>query len=514
MSQSSCGEEDSYLYSSDDGGGQEEDVLHTDELEAGSNDEDETPQYMSGSESSCYVVDYRDLDEMSGSADSQVVTRSTEDQDYVVIETAKPAKPFTQEKPPKILSFSRKKHKLDGLSPRQAQNDSSEADIAAHKRNHACGIRMMDLTELQSEMKRQIQEVSDILPSVPCEAIALLLQKCHWSNELLLERYMGDTDRFLREAGVFRRCSLVSVGDLRHDVSVITLDEAIRPCLVCYEQLPFHEMHRMPCNHVFCRKCWMDYLCNAINQFGSACVYQTTCPDSSCTEKVTELEFGIALVKTVVSPNPVAEDIIKPRRELDQFYRSSVLEYVKSNPLAQYCPGHGCDRVALAKSYDALQLVGGLATCDQCCPRLTFCVHCAHFEPHAPASCQQVRLWKQKCRDIPASRNWVLDGYISRHLEEGFDVINAHVENLRQSTIDRCNMFFGRPDTYVQGQLKDFEFENKDDWETAKWFLINTKSCPRCLCPAQQTNGAFGDSERRQFRHIPCLTPLFFDLPH
>jgi hypothetical protein len=482
--------EDIYVYSSGDEGG--DSGVESGELEDGCNDEGETPQYMSGSESSSYVVDYRDLDEMSGSADDQFATTSAEDQDYVFVDVAKSAKaqPSTQGKLSTILTICQKDQRLDESLLRRAQADSrsSEADGAgfSSKRDRSCGIRMMDRKELQLEMNQQIQEVSEILSNVPREAIPLLLQKCHWSNESLLERYMGDTDRFLQEAGVFHRCSPVSVTDLRHDISAVTLDESSQSCPICY---------------------WRDYLCNAINQVGSACVYKTTCPEPGCTEKVTELEFGIALVKTVVSPNPVAEDIIKPRRELDQFYRSSVLEYVKSNPLAQYCPGHGCDRVALALSYDALQLEGGLATCDQCCPRLTFCVHCAHFEPHAPASCQQVQLWKQKCRDIPDTRNWMVDDYSSRRSEEGVDIVSARAHQLQKLTIHRCNMLYARPDTYVQIQLKDFKFENKDDWKTAKWLLINTKSCPRCLCPIQKANGTFDTIGNQFFRCVPCLTP-------
>jgi ariadne-1 len=294
-------------------------------------------------------------------------------------------------------------------------------------------IRTMDTEGILLEMSDRIHAVSDILTTVPLEAIPLLLWTCRWSAELLLERYMEDSKRLLQEAGVYHRCF---TGQADNAETRPMCDPAsVVHCSICYENCMIQDMYEMPCRHAYCKGCWTDYLHNALDQVGSACAYQTTCPHARCPEKITQLEYlmvfgGKTSPHQSEVPGQYPEPRLKQHPDLKRFSRFTVMEYVTSNPLAQYCPGPDCDRVASAWSYHALHQAGGLATCHTCKPSLTFCVGCGHHEAHAPASCSDVRL---------------------------------------------CDS-----DEFLQSILKYFELHSVGDFKIPTWFLVEARPCKEC----------------------------------
>lgn len=239
------------------------------------------------------------------------------------------------------------------------------------------GIRMSNAEDLRPELDRRVKDVTEVL-DVPEPAAMVLLSQYNWSKEELLEAYMANADKLLKAHGVYRRC-----GHALNPPSNRT-----KSCAICYDD-DVDEMLAMPCGHEFCLDCWHDFSVAAIAE-GPVCI-NTTCPHAGCPEKVTAIEFERSLGKQHV--------------DYQKFLTYQIRSFVESNGLSRWCPGAGCERVACAVSAAAMESEGSVATCDTCAT--SFCLRCGQ-EPHAPASCPEIALWMEKCRNESETANWIL----------------------------------------------------------------------------------------------------------
>lgn len=230
---------------------------------------------------------------------------------------------------------------------------------------------MLPSGDLVPEMRRRLKDVTEVL-DIPASAAAVLLREHRWSKEVLLEKFYSDPEKVLEKHGVRRRCVPVKKGK-----PTVTCD-------ICYEDaLP---MLGMPCGHEFCKVCWRDFVSNALSE-GPACI-RKTCPQAKCKEVMTEEEVAAACPELL------------PRFETYQ-----LRSFVESNTLTRWCPGRGCEKVACATSASAMEQESSIANCDDC--QISFCLVCGE-EPHAPSSCKELAMWKEKCRNESETANWIL----------------------------------------------------------------------------------------------------------
>lgn len=256
-------------------------------------------------------------------------------------------------------------------NPNAAPMNFTKFPAAAQQKS---GIRMMMAEDLRPEMRRRLRDVQEVLGVTPAAA-AILMRQHNWSKERLLEEYMVDSDKILKKDGVFHRCG--------HMVPA----EKSGTCQICYEDVD--KMLAMPCGHAFCYDCWYEFAINCINE-GPACV-NTTCPEASCREIVTEDEINEALAN-----NPA---------ERAKYWNFQLRSFVESNPLTRWCPGRGCERVACATSPAVMETEGKVACCDSCMTH--FCLVCGE-EPHSPVGCKHLAKWNEKCRNESETANWIL----------------------------------------------------------------------------------------------------------
>ena len=239
----------------------------------------------------------------------------------------------------------------------------------------------MNASEIRPEMKRRWDETVEVLGITPAAA-TILLQKYKWSKESLLEDYMNDSDKVLKAAGVYHRCGHTIEADTDKDKSVTG-----KECPICYEDAD--DMMAMPCGHAFCQDCWYNFCVNAVAE-GPIAV-RKTCPRAGCPEMVTEDEMKAALGSS-------SADFVK-------YQTFQLRSFVDSNALTRWCPGRGCERIACALTASAMEAEGNIAHCDSCLTN--FCLVCGN-EPHAPASCRDLMLWLEKCRNESETANWIL----------------------------------------------------------------------------------------------------------
>lgn len=240
------------------------------------------------------------------------------------------------------------------------------------------GIRLMKAEDIRPEMINRCKDVCEALGTSEAAA-GVLLREFNWSKETLLEQFMSDSEKVLEKAGVYHRCG--------HQKAPPDTTGEAKTCEICYEDV--NKMLCMPCGHGFCYDCWSDFCENAVEE-GPSCVMKT-CPEAGCKEVVTEEEMTEAL--GAASPN------------LQKFKSFQLRSFVESNPLTRWCPGAGCERVAAALSTAAMESEGCVAHCDSC--TCSFCLACGE-EPHGPASCKDLKLWNEKCRNESETANWIL----------------------------------------------------------------------------------------------------------
>jgi ariadne-1 len=167
---------------------------------------------------------------------------------------------------------------------------------------------------------------------------------------------------------------------------MVVQDTHLKSCLICFQdELTTEDMISMPCDHEYCRGCWRRFVEVMIGD-GPTCI-RTTCPAPSCSELVTEDEVEQA-----------APDL------LSKFESFQVRSFVELSSDSRWCPGPGCDRIAVCKHSISAHGVA-VATCDKCSTR--FCIRCGE-EPHAPITCRDLAKWNIKCKDESETANWIL----------------------------------------------------------------------------------------------------------
>mmetsp|Transcript_27531 Transcript_27531/g.41201 ORF Transcript_27531/g.41201 Transcript_27531/m.41201 type:complete len:587 (+) Transcript_27531:18-1778(+) len=251
-------------------------------------------------------------------------------------------------------------------------------------------VRMVIWSDLLPTMKQQISEVIEVL-GIPASAASVLMREFRWSKEQLMEEFTNNPERVKRLCGVYNRCSKKktdkrSIARTRYALySRQSTPEKMRFCEICFEDGGFapEDMIAMPCGHEFCRDCWRGFISNMLRE-GTVCLTYT-CPQVGCNEKVTEEEVQKA------APNLLSK------------YREHQLKaFAETNMHSRWCPGKGCNRVAVGNPHLS---ASGKVVCGDC--DSTFCFKCGE-EPHSPLTCHDLVRWKDKCKDESETAKWIV----------------------------------------------------------------------------------------------------------
>lgn len=231
----------------------------------------------------------------------------------------------------------------------------------------ADGCKVIDADELRATMSALIDDISSVLAIHPCAAAALL-RHYNWNKESVIDSFCTDPDQAKEKAGIMR-----FVPDLQ------TSDKG-RLCGICREDVPAEALVALGCGHFFCRGCFTQYLVSKVEE-GMGCPL-TRCPEYRCPEMVTENFFRVLV----------------PPATLATYLRYSLKSFVDICSAFRWCPGRGCDFVAMGNS--------SLRACLCKCGML-FCFRCGE-EAHVPASCEDMVTWVEKCKNESETANWIL----------------------------------------------------------------------------------------------------------
>jgi len=243
--------------------------------------------------------------------------------------------------------------------------DQSEEEKDAFGPNFAC----LSPEEIIQTQKKLIQEISELL-NISASNAANLLRHYQWKVELLHQQYWTCPDKVLKEAG------LVCVTPDADDECKV---EGEAECLVCCEMVQGKNCSALRCRHSFCNDCWSSYLKIKITEGEVA---RINCQALNCKYTV---------------PDKIVQKLVD--KELyEKYIRFVTKTFVEDNAHITWCPAPRCGNAITA------DMVHG--TTVKCRCGFSFCFSC-HHEAHAPASCEQVKLWLKKCNDDSETGHWL-----------------------------------------------------------------------------------------------------------
>lgn len=243
--------------------------------------------------------------------------------------------------------------------------DQSEEEKDSLGPNFSC----LSPEEIIQTQKKLIQDISEKL-NISASNAANLLRHYQWKVELLHQQYWSSPDKVLKEAG------LVCVTPDADDEYKL---EGEGECLVCCEIVDENDCCSLKCRHRFCNDCWSCYLKLKITEGEVA---RINCPAVNCKYTV---------------PDQVVQKLVD-KEIYEKYLRFVTKTFVEDNAHITWCPAPRCGNAITA---DMLH-----GTTVKCRCGFSFCFSC-HNEAHAPATCEQVKLWQKKCNDDSETGHWL-----------------------------------------------------------------------------------------------------------
>ena len=235
--------------------------------------------------------------------------------------------------------------------------------------------------EIVSQQEKEIKSVSDLFSISPSIA-ATLLRHFQWKKEKLIAKFLDNPDQIYKEAGITFDSSNVATttnndNNNNYNNNNNNKDEN-EMCSICGDEMTKMSSSSMICGHLFCNDCLGQYITMKIKEG----ITNITCPFIKCNVIMDDL-FCKKLV-----------DNETYKRYL-RFISKSFVE--DSGGSIKWCPQANCGNAI------TVDMISG--TIVKCTCGFRFCFSC-HKEAHAPATCEQVKLWDKKCKDDSETEHW------------------------------------------------------------------------------------------------------------
>jgi ariadne-1 len=243
--------------------------------------------------------------------------------------------------------------------------------------------------EIVAFQDREVAEIADLL-SVPSSTSAALLRYFHWKRERFITKYLENPQQVCQMAGVPYIPNSGALTKLRSMSKNLlsSSGSAATECSICGDdELTSANSSALACNHVFCNECWGTHLAMKINE-GE--------PEIHCLHLKCNTHVPDNFIKQLVTP-----------AVFDKYLRFVTKNFVRENDSVRWCPTPGCQS-AITFDQSSSTSDSAIVQCNYCGNQ--FCFKC-HNEAHAPATCEQMKLWAKEsevfnwrtinCRECP-----------------------------------------------------------------------------------------------------------------
>ncbi|XP_064412713.1 cullin-9 isoform X2 [Latimeria chalumnae] len=266
-------------------------------------------------------------------------------QAHIIFKAPSAQKPVSTTEKDNIPTFS-----FDGISGSAQNVEQSVLETVLFPMG-----RTMNQEEVHQLMSQTVAQVQDTL-SISSDVAQHLLVHCKWNVDVLIQRYMEDSELLMLSAGLQVR------NPQPHTNSVTQ-------CPVCVSQLSStKDLPTLCCMHYCCKMCWKEYLTTRIEL---NLVLNCTCPISDCPAQPT---------------TQFIQSIITDKEVLAKYENALLRGYVECCSNLTWCTNpQGCDQILCKEG------IGNGEACSKC--SWLSCFSCNFPEAHYPASCSHMSQW-------------------------------------------------------------------------------------------------------------------------
>lgn len=238
--------------------------------------------------------------------------------------------------------------------------------------------------EIYPYMTIQMDQIIDMLAISYTEA-RLLLNHYKWKTDVLINAFL-DGHNIFKIAGVPRDNDVEVV--VQSDITTENISEEDSTCGICFQDMDTSDSSYLErCRHIFCNKCWTDYLTAKIED--SVGLDVVNCPASNCNAIVGD-DKVLAMLSS--SPKRITEKYLKLISEL----------FIEHNVQFNWCPGVNC---SLVLKVDTTRCQNKPLLCNY---NHHFCGSCLQIW-HAPIQCQLLKKWVNRSKDDLESVSWIME---------------------------------------------------------------------------------------------------------
>lgn len=232
--------------------------------------------------------------------------------------------------------------------------------------------------DVVKRMNDTIQSVTSIV-EISSTSARVLLNHTKWNKEVLLERLYGGNQNKLFEEAKIAYPTLPDEEVVNSKKSCESGEQ--HECEICCTETVSSNFIGLKCDHIFCFRCWNQYLEVKILDEGMADTI--CCPKHQCST-ILDQETCLTLLQNA-----------KARQAYLKLITNS---FVQCNPVLKWCPNRECN-CAIQVEYVLMRPV----TC-QC--NTIFCFKCVQ-NWHSPLKCDRLQQWLQKCEDDSETAHWL-----------------------------------------------------------------------------------------------------------
>jgi len=230
--------------------------------------------------------------------------------------------------------------------------------------------------QIVSHMVDCIKDVQTVV-EIPTTTVRILLNHFKWDKEKFMEKYFVQEtqEAMFAEAHVISPYRNSAASKSKKSSNLKSMVE----CEICCLSLPSEMMTGLECGHLYCKKCWTNYLSYKIMDEGASRMIE--CP-GSCNIIVDD--------QTVMN---LTQDRVKLK-----YQHLITNSFVQCNKLLRWCPSPDCNNAVKVQHVEAKPV--------KCRCGHTFCFGCSE-NWHDPVRCPVIKKWIKKCDDDSETSNWI-----------------------------------------------------------------------------------------------------------
>lgn len=242
--------------------------------------------------------------------------------------------------------------------------------------------RVITLTqdEIFELIKQKIEELAEVL-NWSTDVAALVLPRYNWSKERAQEQYFENPD------AVMAACN-INAGEV-HTAPLVPNHETVE-CQLCWDDVQPGGALALQCFHWFCTGCWVSNLTHTIEKQGVQALPLKRCPHAKC-----GIPCGMRAFEAILAK--------EHPHHWRKYQRFLIKSFVDTAADFNFCVSPKCDAVvstALLRTPECQEV-----KCERC--STPFCFKCLE-EPHAPAECEMIKMWRKKEQDDSETANWMV----------------------------------------------------------------------------------------------------------